>query len=97
MSIIGLMLQVLSIFSLIRLLSDECPLVDSSTGRLVSSTADRVVDEHFNCMLDVIGEWKQRSVNDTGLACISNHLIYPFKCIELSSIGKTPRKTHQTS
>lgn len=42
-----------------RRLSDECPLVDSSTGRVISPSTDKVVDEHFNCLLDSIGEWRR--------------------------------------
>lgn len=53
-----------------RLLSDECPLVDAQNGKLVSKVADRVVDEHFNCLLDVIGHWKEEgAVEDDSLLC----------------------------
>jgi hypothetical protein len=51
-----------------RRLSDECPLVDAATGRVVSPSADRVVDEHFNCVLDAIGEWRRVTrTSDTSL------------------------------
>ncbi|KAI6205215.1 hypothetical protein M3Y94_00767600 [Aphelenchoides besseyi] len=42
-----------------RKLTDECPLVDASCGRVVSPSADRVVDEHFNCVLDAINQWRK--------------------------------------
>lgn len=52
-----------------RMLSDECPLIDAHTGRLVTPIADRVVDEHFNCLLDIIGHWKndERAAADASL------------------------------
>ncbi|CAD5229111.1 unnamed protein product [Bursaphelenchus okinawaensis] len=50
-------------------LSDECPLVDAGSGKTVNSAADRIVDEHFNCILDAIGEWRKvTSKGDTSLA-----------------------------
>lgn len=53
----------------LRPLSDECPLVDAKSGRLVSPAADRLVDEHFNCILDAVGEWRRLSskTSDTSL------------------------------
>ncbi|KAI6173627.1 Amine oxidase [Aphelenchoides besseyi] len=42
-----------------RKLTDECPLVDASCGRVISPSADRVVDEHFNCVLDAINQWRK--------------------------------------
>ncbi|KAH7720122.1 amine oxidaseflavin-containing family protein [Aphelenchoides avenae] len=44
-----------------RPLSDECPLIDSFTGDRVKPIVDRLVDEHFNCILDAIGHWKRTS------------------------------------
>ena len=41
-----------------RPLKDECPLIDSFVGKHVSSAADRLTDEHFNSILDAIGQWK---------------------------------------
>uniref|UniRef100_A0A7E4VMY5 mannose-6-phosphate isomerase n=3 Tax=Panagrellus redivivus TaxID=6233 RepID=A0A7E4VMY5_PANRE len=41
-----------------RPLKDECPLIDSFSGRLVNQAADRITDEHFNSILDAIGQWK---------------------------------------
>lgn len=46
-----------------RRLSDECPLIDSSTGRVISPSTDKIVDEHFNCLLDSIGEWRRVSTS----------------------------------
>lgn len=33
--------------------------MDSETGKMVTPMADRLVDEHFNCMLDGVGQWKR--------------------------------------
>uniref|UniRef100_A0AC34QM09 SWIRM domain-containing protein n=1 Tax=Panagrolaimus sp. JU765 TaxID=591449 RepID=A0AC34QM09_9BILA len=41
-----------------RPLGDECPLIDSFVGRPVNPSADRLTDEHFNAILDAIGQWK---------------------------------------
>uniref|UniRef100_A0A914CQ07 Amine oxidase domain-containing protein n=1 Tax=Acrobeloides nanus TaxID=290746 RepID=A0A914CQ07_9BILA len=38
-----------------RPLSDACPLIDGITGRIATPLADKLVDEHFNCILDGIG------------------------------------------
>lgn len=46
-----------------RRLSDECPLLDAANGRVVPPSIDRVVDEHFNCLLDAIGEWRKETSN----------------------------------
>ena len=44
-----------------RPLGDECPLIDSCIGRHVNCVADRITDEHFNSILDAIGQWKLKS------------------------------------
>uniref|UniRef100_A0A914E8P1 Amine oxidase n=1 Tax=Acrobeloides nanus TaxID=290746 RepID=A0A914E8P1_9BILA len=44
-----------------RPLSDACPLIDGITGRIATPLADKLVDEHFNCILDGIGEWKSKT------------------------------------
>ncbi|KAE9548359.1 hypothetical protein FO519_008434 [Halicephalobus sp. NKZ332] len=46
-----------------RPLKDECPLIDSFVGKHVSSAADRLTDEHFNSILDAIGQWKMTTKN----------------------------------
>lgn len=35
--------------------------MDSVTGKLVTPLGDRLADEHFNCMLDAIGQWKRNT------------------------------------
>lgn len=59
-----------------RLLSDACPLLDAKRGRLVRPVADRIVDEHFNCLLDIIGHWKneENARNDVSLLSQINEL-----------------------
>ena len=42
-------------------MSDACPLIDGITGRIATPLADKLVDEHFNCILDGIGEWKSKT------------------------------------
>ncbi|CAD5234884.1 unnamed protein product [Bursaphelenchus xylophilus] len=50
-------------------LTDDCPLVDAGTGSTVNPSADRIVDEHFNCILDAVGEWRKVTRKaDTSLA-----------------------------
>ncbi|KAI6217479.1 Amine oxidase [Aphelenchoides fujianensis] len=46
-----------------RKLTDECPLLDATSGRVISASADRVVDEHFNCVLDAIGAWRKMTTS----------------------------------
>uniref|UniRef100_A0A914Z866 Amine oxidase domain-containing protein n=1 Tax=Panagrolaimus superbus TaxID=310955 RepID=A0A914Z866_9BILA len=46
-----------------RPLGDDCPLIDSCIGRHVNAAADRLTDEHFNSILDAIGQWKLKSKN----------------------------------
>ena len=45
-------------------------MIDAKSGRLVTPVSDRVVDEHFNCLLDIIGHWKnEENVKDVDLLC----------------------------
>lgn len=55
-------------------MTDECPLLDSCTGRIVTPVADRLVDEHFNCLLDAIGQWK-RTTKSIDLSLMGNFFI----------------------
>uniref|UniRef100_A0A915EDA8 SWIRM domain-containing protein n=1 Tax=Ditylenchus dipsaci TaxID=166011 RepID=A0A915EDA8_9BILA len=67
-----------------KLLSDECPLLDSETGRQVSPLADRIVDEHFNCMLDAIGQWKTttKTTDNNLLSQLTNLNNKLVKCLD---------------
>ncbi|TKR71681.1 hypothetical protein L596_019238 [Steinernema carpocapsae] len=49
-----------------RPLSDECPLLDAETGELVNALDDRIVDKHFNCLLDAIGNWRNKTKDGDG-------------------------------
>uniref|UniRef100_A0A914XEL4 Amine oxidase n=1 Tax=Plectus sambesii TaxID=2011161 RepID=A0A914XEL4_9BILA len=46
-----------------RPVTDECPLLDSETGQIADTTFDKRADEHFNCALDCLADWRTKMPN----------------------------------
>uniref|UniRef100_A0A7I5E8P2 SWIRM domain-containing protein n=1 Tax=Haemonchus contortus TaxID=6289 RepID=A0A7I5E8P2_HAECO len=43
-----------------RPLHRECAMMDSATGKVMNHKADRIADEHWNCIHDILGHWRSR-------------------------------------
>ncbi|KAK6011540.1 hypothetical protein OSTOST_23368, partial [Ostertagia ostertagi] len=41
-----------------RPLHRECAMMDSATGKVMNHKADRIADEHWNCIHDILGHWR---------------------------------------
>jgi hypothetical protein len=49
-------------------------LLDSETGEMVDAVLDRRVDEHFNCLLDALADWRAKS-KGRDVSLQGNHLL----------------------
>ena len=43
-----------------RVINDHCDLYEE-TGKITDGNTDRRIDYHFNAMLDIVAEWRQRA------------------------------------
>ncbi|VDO55030.1 unnamed protein product [Haemonchus placei] len=56
-----------------RPLHRECAMMDSATGKVMNHKADRIADEHWNCIHDILGHWRSRIKGpDHSLMAITN-------------------------
>ncbi|RCN42581.1 hypothetical protein ANCCAN_11442 [Ancylostoma caninum] len=44
-----------------RPLHRECAMMDSGTGKVLDHKVDRIAEEHWNCIHDILGHWRSRT------------------------------------
>ncbi|VDL72792.1 unnamed protein product [Nippostrongylus brasiliensis] len=44
-----------------RPLHRECAMMDSALGKVMNHKVDKIADEHWNCIHDILGHWRSRS------------------------------------
>ncbi|KAK6744664.1 hypothetical protein RB195_011403 [Necator americanus] len=44
-----------------RPLHRECAMMDSAVGKVLNHKVDRIAEEHWNCIHDILGHWRSHT------------------------------------